>query len=130
MNYEAHARSNYFRVKDMESFRAFLSAWGNDVTLRPHYDDAELVCLLSTGEGGFPSHDDDTDEPIYFPQLVAEHLADDEVAVFVECWHEGLRYVGGDALAINNKGETVIIHTDDIYGLAAKLGANVTLASE
>ena len=62
------------------------------------------------------------------PALVAAHLTDDHVAVFISVSHEGCRYAEGVALAINNRGETARVTTDNIYDLAASLGSVVTRA--
>lgn len=58
-----------------------------------------------------------------------EHLADDEVAIFMAIGSEKLRYLDGYAIAFNNKGEIRNVSLDDIYKLASELGPNVTQAT-
>ena len=60
--------------------------------------------------------------------VVAKHLVDDWVAIFMESGAEKVRYVSGYAVAVNNKGgrETVSLHS--IYPLAATLGTYATEA--
>ena len=133
-----HARSNYFRVKDLDAFKAKMEQVGLEVVGRRQDDSVEAdgrVAVLSTNDdkGGWPSgyYDDDADEDVEVDvvELIAEHLADDEVAVFMECGAEKLRYLTGNATAVNNKGEMRQVWLDQIYPLAAELGTNVTHAS-
>jgi hypothetical protein len=129
-NYYATARSNYFRVKDRAAFNEAITTLP-DLSV---VDDAEgrvaLLCDQGDG-GGWPSgHFDDNDEYVEadVPAIVAEHLAADEVAVFMEAGAEKLRYVSGSAIAINGAGERREVALRDIYDLAAELGANVSEA--
>jgi hypothetical protein len=129
-NYIAAARSNYFRVNDEAAFEAALE--GLEVELIR--DSAGRVGLISTqaDDAGWPSsvYDEETGEheEIYVPGIVSEHLADDEVAVFIEVGHEKMVYLSGFALAINNQGETREVSLSAIYPLARELGQSVTEA--
>ncbi len=129
-NYYASARSNYFRVKDLAAFRAAMTPLSVEVV--GNDDDPQQVALLSDDEAGWPSgywdEASDTDVEVDVAELVAGHLADGWVAVFMEAGHEKLRYVAGCATAINAAGQVRQIRLDDIYGLAKQLGPNVTLA--
>ena len=130
------ARSNYFKVRDLDAFRKAFE--GIDVKIVGSAADdsvAEdgLVCLLGDDQyGGWPSWicDEETDEDreVDVVQIVAGHLADGEVAVFMQSGAEKLRYITGYAVATNNKGETRVIDIDMIYDLAKDLGPNVTQA--
>lgn len=130
-NYTASARTNYFLVKDLDAFKEALSPFEVQVHGRSEDD---RVCILGEDPdgGAWPTHlyneDADDYEDVDFPGLVAEHLADDEVAIFMEAGAEKLRYVVGQAIAINNKGEIRTIDLTRIYDLARELGSNVTLA--
>jgi hypothetical protein len=50
------------------------------------------------------------------------------VVVLLEVGNENLRYLGGTAIAVNNRGETVFIDLDGIYHAAQTLGQNITRA--
>lgn len=131
------ARSNYFKVKDLDAFKAALAAKGMTDTLKIATDDnqpGKIALLSEDDKGGWPSsyYDEDEDD---FPEfdvaeLVAPHLVDGEVAVFMESGAEKLRYVSGHAIAINSQGERREIDLNDIYDLATKqLGGSPTLAT-
>ena len=130
-NYESAARSSYFRVKDEQAFRALFEDHGIEV-VGSNQDDSVgedgCVALLCVGDGGW-SNDYGPDEDQDIVSIVAPHLADGWVAVFVEAGHEKLRYCSGFAVAVNGKGETRQVSLNDIYPLAAQLGENVTDAS-
>ena len=124
-NYYASCRSNYFRVKDEQAFVAAMA----DVPDVELFNKDGFYCLLGNGESGWPSFyldEDDNDVEIDVVSLVSEHLADEEVAIFVEVGSEKLRYLDGFAVAINNKGETRSLSLDSITTLAKELGNNVT----
>lgn len=55
---------------------------------------------------------------------VAKHLADGEVAIFIEVGSKKMCYLVGVATAINNKGETRCVNLDSIYELAKELDAH------
>jgi len=137
-NWYGAARSNYFRVKDVEAFKeAFKNLEVEIIEVdSPSLNDGReqgMVGLLGDDEyGGFPSvHYDENDEAVDIDvaDLVSQHLVDGEVAVFMESGAEKLRYVTGHAWAINNKGETRRVSIDDIFNLARELGPHVTGAT-
>jgi len=130
-NFYGTSRTNYFKVKDIEAFKAYVDSLP-EVTM--HGND-EGVCLLAeTEDGYFPSHvyddiEDGEDEDagmdnegrdIDVVSDVSKHLQDGEVAVFMGSGAEKLRYLDGWAVAIDNKGETVSISLYDIYEMAEK----------
>lgn len=134
-NWYGACRSNYFRVKDPVAFldwaeKCGLKAWKNQ--------DDDKLWAISTSDmddsGGWPTsrYDEDgdaVDEDISVPDELALHLQDGEVAVLMEIGHEKLRYLTGQATAVNAKGERVDISIGDIYDLAKqKLGAEPTRA--
>jgi hypothetical protein len=133
-----HARSSYFRVKDLAAFRVRMKQLGLEV-IGKNPDDTTgadgRVALLSTDvdQGGLPQgyYDEQQDACVDVDLVdeIAQHLADGEVAVLVECGaEEKLRYLTGVAIAVNNKSETRRVSLDDIYPLAHELGPNVTEA--
>lgn len=127
------SRTNYFRVKDRAAFEEVLQPLLDEEAVEIHDGDDGRLCVLAVGHfGTFPTsyYDDKLDEDIEFefPELIAPHLADGEVAVVIEVGAEKLRYVLGSATAINNKGETRRVSLDLIYELAADLGSEITRA--
>lgn len=180
-DYNATARSNYFRVKDLTAFKNDLTRHG--LTATGWYDQHCGHLVLDTDEtnepkgsialfatddhGTWPSLGDrdeiiegvedlglacnsyagvpdelcDTcDEPesehtdarpyaTDITDLVARHLIDGDVAVFMEAGAEKQRYISGSAVAVNNRGEVVSLGLDDIYDKAAEMGQSVTHAA-
>ncbi len=138
-NFYGSARTNYFKVKDKEVFLKALEhvpdievvnentpPYSSEGVVPDDFDFGGMGILVSEGDCGcFPSwgYDGDNDEELEFdlPILVSEHLVDGEVAIFMECGAEKLRYVTGWAQAINNKAETKFISLTDIYSVAKEL---------
>lgn len=123
-DYSCAARSNYFLVKDREAFDRALEPFDIDICERAS---DERICLLVTISSGWPNYlydeESDDDIDIDIAELVAPHLAGDDVALFVEAGAEKLRYVNGWAIAVNGKGERREVHLSDIYDLAKELGS-------
>lgn len=124
-NYEEQARSNYFKVKNVDKFKEFLEE---------HYlhfieDKKGLVGFLA--HDGIPSWNQETDEEMDFMNLLSKHLADNEVAIIVGNGYEKMRYLSGFAVAVNKKGKTASVNISDIYNKAKRLTKNpenITLA--
>ena len=139
-NYESFSRSNYFRVTDKDSFRAWAEKHDLDVREKPG---VEVVCgdrssdtyfALFGIDGGWPCYyyDDlmDVDHDFDIYQEITRFLHPDDVAVFMEIGWEKLRYLVGVAVAVNAKGDIRKISLNDIYEVAsAELGANPTPAN-
>ncbi len=126
-NYLSSSRTNFFAVKSSAAFTEAMDKLEVDFCAG---EEANTYCLLGDGEGCWPRwvEDEETgeDTELDFIGLVAEHLADGHVAVFMEAGAEKLRYIIGTAVAINNKGETAEISLNDIYDAARGLGAHCT----
>jgi len=129
-NYYGACRSNYFEVKDDKAFEDAMSVVPNIDLL--HETDGTWLILGDDPDGaGWPqwSYDDDDNETeIDLPAMVAPHLKDEHVAVFMESGAEKLRYINGYAEAVNNKGDRESVSLMDIYNLARKMGSEVTPA--
>lgn len=126
MNYTASARSNYFKVRDVEAFEE----WAKDRGLEVVEADGSYALLGGDGDtGGWPSsvydEDQDTDLEIDVALELSRFLEDGEVAILVEVGNEGLRSLNGYAEAINNRGETRFVSLRHIFELAKELGPNV-----
>lgn len=138
-NYYATARSNYFAVKDEKAFREWAEQIGLTI-LEPDHSTKVADGIPRFGitpgdcddSGGWPTslYNEETDDfdDIDVSDELAPHLCDGEVAILMEVGNEKLRYVSGDAVAVNNKGESKYLNLDDIYKVAKKLGPNITRA--
>ena len=120
--YHAQTRSNYFRVKSLPLYWAWIERFGFQVITSD--EDDSLVGFM--GERDIPAFDPETNEEINFTRELASHLAEDEVAIFQEVGSENLRFLNGSAVAVNHLGESEEISLYDIHSLARKLGKNVT----
>ncbi len=135
-NYYASARSNEFRVKDVDAFAEALSnyeigMWVDDLA-------AGLVSIYSQDSdgAGWPSWvyvelpedaPEDAEEMVEvdLAKIVAPHLVDGSVAIFFEVGAEKLRYINGTALAVNAAGETRFLSLDHMFNTAKELGSEV-----
>lgn len=122
------ARSNYFRVKNEQAFRAAMEPLEVSVV----NEEGKFAILSEHEYGGwagwiFP----DEGEPIEIDHAgtVSEHLAPGEVAILMESGAEKRRYVTGYAIAVNDRNERRTVSIDSIYELAAELGSSVTRAA-
>lgn len=117
-NYVASARSNKFRVKDIQALEAAMPD-GIEVYVESIPD--SLVCLLVEDDSGWPCsiYDEEKDDCVDWDveEAVAPHLLDGEWCVTKEVGAEKLRYLVGYARAFNNKGESHVIDLDDIFKL-------------
>lgn len=128
-NYYSTARTNYFRVKDVDAFNAWVKEFEDNYRVEV-VSKEDTFAILFDSESGIPTSrevDGDYDHLDFMDEL-SKHLADDEVAILHEAGAEKLRYINGFAIAINNKAERRVISLDDIYTFAKELGKNVTLA--
>lgn len=171
-DYIAVARTNYFRVVNLDAFQSALTAhgvtptgWGQcgDLVLDtdpantpqgavalfangpwpmlgedmldpfdegvacPEYAPSTTHTSPGTGECSRCHHsraDHPTNGVLYesIPDLVAAHLVDGDVAVFLEVGAEKMRYLGGIAYAVNSQGESRTVSLEDIYEQAKPLG--------
>ena len=146
-NWYGTARSNYFRVKDIAAFTAAIEMISDIKIIHGSDEDptGSVALFETSGEGwanptcdvfdGDDEHGDacrNCEEPEAAHQelsdLVAKHLIDGDVAIFIESGAEKSRYVTGRAIAVNNRGGRVQVDLNDIYELAEALGSTVTRA--
>ena len=129
-NYYSSDRTNYFRVKDVDAFNAWVKEFEDNCGVEV-VSKEDTFAILFDGESGVPTSrevDGDDYEPLDFMDELSNHLADAVVAILHESGAEKLRYINGFAIAVNNKGQRRVISLDDIYVHAKELGKNVTLA--
>ncbi len=132
-------RSNYFAVKDEQSFLHFC---------RRHdfkaIKDKDMHGFLDSGYDFMDGEDDDLDSgeeddieellteaidtypPFEFLDDLANQLAYDNVAVVMQVDNDGMRWITGSAWAVNSRHETREVDLDGIYVLAHQLGPFVT----
>ena len=122
-NFYGSARSNYFKVKDLEAFKAEF----NDLCEIQEEPDGTVVLFPNNynDDGMFPSNrtvidrEGEEDEEFFdFFEAVSKHLQEDSIAIFKACGAEKLRYIDGWAVAIDHTGERVEINIIDITELA------------
>ena len=134
-NYYSSARTNYFRVKDVDAFNKWIKQFSGletivhetEGTVGVLFEDGVPFCRWET-EKDADGNEHDVDVEVDFMEELALHLADNEVAILQEAGAEKLRYINGYAIAVNNKGERRQISIDKIYDLAKELGSNITRA--
>lgn len=139
-DYISTGRSNYFRVKEVDAFKALCNLWSVEfIDKKPveggQPDDILVGFLANSGLSLYRSADDPANEDNVleydfdaFLQELAAHLMEEEVAIMMESGYEGMRYVSGFAIAVNSKGEKESVYTEDIYEKAVWLGKNITKA--
>ena len=123
-NYISTARSNYFKVKDLEEFKDFCDRFGGTVELGSAGTNKEgKHCVIF--HDGIPSdvYDEQLEEQVDLDilQEIAKHLPVGEVAILMECGLEGQRSINGYAMAVNSKGEFRDVGIDSIYKMAEEL---------
>jgi len=128
-NWYGTARTNFVRFADEAAYEA-AKALINSTSMQWHpHGEHKLVAMISGNDdtGGFDFNTGD-DKEIWWPDIT-KHLADGQVLVAIEAGAEKLRYVSGNAHAVDKSGKYVEISLSDIYALAfKKLGAWPTVA--
>lgn len=136
-NYYATARSNYFRVRNVEKFRDWVQSIPGLRILEKEVDGEVQyfgICARDTDSGGWPGHrfaqtPDENDTELDLLTELSKHLVPDSVAVLMEAGHEALRYVVGHAQAVDCHGNVVEVSLNDIYAEARQdLGGEITEA--
>lgn len=110
-------RTNYFRVRDTGRLEELLS--GSGITVEHEAVGDRVVLLDAEGSDWTIYSDDDDYEGTWLPDVIAEHLAPGETAIFQSIGNEKLRFLSGYAVAVSASGEQVQIALDDIYDQAA-----------
>ena len=120
-SYEATARSNYVKIKDMDGLRKALEPF--DIAI---WEQDGLVGFGQSemSEGGWPYSldelDENGDEVMFDPCVqICPFMEEGQVLIMMEVGHEKLRYVSGYATAYNSAGDSIQVGLFDIYDLAA-----------
>lgn len=108
-------RSNYFRVKDRNTFAAMVANFEVDLI---EDEDGRVGFISNDYYGSIPVTFSEEDEQVSILDLIAPHLAENEVCVVMEAGAEKARYITGLAIAIAWTGETTTIDLSDIYNQA------------
>lgn len=120
-NFNGTARSNYFLVKDIAAFQAWVESVPGLVSSPT--GDLQMIYSDDPDEGCWPCHyyDDDKDEEVEVDMVnsITEHLADGQVCVLMEAGAEKVRYISGWAVAFDNTDKPAVrVSLNDIYDLA------------
>ena len=119
-NFNGTARSNYFKVKDIAAFDAWVETIPSLVSSPTA--DMQMVYSDDPDDGCFPSHycdDDGNDFDLDIEEELKKHLADGQVCVLMEAGAERVRYISGWAVAFDNTDKpSVRVSLNDIYDLA------------
>ncbi len=109
-------RSNQFKVKDLEAFKAAVQPF--DVTIVEDEGDDHTVSILANARSGISF----TKDQQHILELLVEHLTDDSVAILMQIGYraDSLELVG-NAVAANNKGQIRQIDLNYIYRMAQDL---------
>lgn len=109
-NYCSTVRSNYFHVKDAESFKEMMShVYGCEDTVelweeKDKNGNSVFGFGVYGGISGIRYSDDDDDDFSYdaFIDMLQKCVADDDAIIILESGNEKLRYVVGSAIIITS----------------------------
>lgn len=115
--YTSLGRTNYFacEIDELENLLR-----GSGIALERDSDGERAVLLDTEGADWVIYRDDEDDEGVWLPDVIAEYLKPGEIAVFQTIGHEKLRVLNGQAVAVNHTGQQVHVGIDDIYSAAAE----------
>lgn len=117
-NYYASARSNKFKVRDIEIFKSILPD-GIEVDVEDESDKLVMIYMDDPDRCGWPcfkwNEEAKESEEWDIKEAIAPHLQDDEWCVIQEVGAEKLRYLVGYSVAFNNKGERYSVNINDVY---------------
>lgn len=131
MNYEAKARSNYFKVKDIQAFKDAIRKFSVFIELKDNAAPEKGLMIYPTEDNaGWPNWylDEDTDDEmeIDFPAVVQEHIMEGEVAVLMSIGSEGYKYLTADGIIITSESVEYLSLNEMLMKRAKELNPNVT----
>ena len=137
-NYNCAIRTNYFRVKDADKFKAFMSeVYGSEdeieVFEKPDKNGVTrygFVCY--GGICGVCSMNEDCEDSSYdlFVEGLQQYVADDDAIILFESGNEKLRSLIGSAVVITSKEYRYMRIEDFAISEAAKTLNNPKLTTE
>ncbi len=120
-NYYGQGRTNTFAVRDVDALKSALADYEIEVIDR---DDSQVTLLANNEDGDFSvwtfDDDEDTEDSVFIPDMIAEFMQPGQIAVFVHSGWEKMRYMSAWGLAVHSDGRQIRISVDDIYAIAAK----------
>ncbi|QIV79511.1 hypothetical protein [Mycolicibacterium frederiksbergense] len=125
-NYYGKGRTNTFLVNDVQALKAALEGSEFVVRERPERGLGAVFLTASDSDGagcwGQLVNVDGQDEPeeLFVPDIIAAHLQDGQVAVFVHAGAEKLCYISAYSIAVHSSGQQVRIDINDVYRMAAQ----------
>jgi len=131
MEYIGTGRSNYVKIKNEKKWKQLCEKYGLEF-LKNKEGQFGFHASNEDGQVVTSDYDEGLDEETQFPDFMeafSELIEDEEVLVWMHVGSEGVRYLMGEAIAINNKKEKVSINLTDIYKKSKKLGKNITTVS-
>lgn len=122
-NYMSSCRSNYFKIGRPKEFMDWVSklpdvVWEAKVSPDSPNDMYGMIYVSNPDGAGWPTwfyDDEDDEQELDFFYEVSQFLAPGEVAVFQEVGAEKLRYLFGQSIAVNDKGEILTVSINDIF---------------
>lgn len=128
-DYGASARSNYFRVNNLEAFKIRMDELDCRVVERK---DGKVCIIAQTPSGSWPNQEllecdgEEEEREVDIIYEVRGFIADGEVCVLMETGQEKLCYLIGESIAFQKEG-SIFVNLCDIYALAAeKFGVDET----
>lgn len=137
-NYNCAIRTNYFRVKDADKFKAFMSdIYSADGEIEVFEEtDKDGVTRYGFGcygqiRGVFPTNEDGIfSEYAAFIEGLQELVAEDDAIIIFETGSDGLRYFTGTADVITTNGHKYLRIEDWATKVAAKMLNNPKFTTE
>lgn len=130
-DYTAYFRSNYFAVKDAGGFQFFCAEF--NCAMMTKIEGEQTLYGFYGNDHGIPvtryNEEKQSWEEADLLSALADHLTDDYVAIVMEVGFEKMRYLIGEAHAVNAAGEIASLDLDEIYERAAALGSKRTHCS-
>jgi hypothetical protein len=128
-DYQAAARTNYFRCKNLEALKTDLQALGlaDAIVISQRGPEGMIMLYSETDAGDWPTQtgmdedEDETDEEssdFDIVDFLVPHLAEDEVAVVMEVGFTGISDLVGWSQAVSAQGKQVMVSITDIYDRA------------
>jgi len=134
-NYMSACRSNYFKIGRPKEFMEWIGTFPDVVFEQTESPDSlndlyGMVYVDNPDGAGWPTWrftDDGEEEEVDFFYELSQFLAPGEVAIFQEVGAEKLRYLFGQSIAVNHKGEILTVDLNEIiYKVESEWGVSPT----